>query len=439
MFSKIVIFLKTDIWRIRLRSLPRKKSFFLKQLRIIVLALKGFAEDKCQLIASALTYYSLLSIVPVAAMAFGVAKGFGFEKMLERQILDKLPGQTEVLTQVIDFSNKLLDNTKGGLIAGIGVAILFWTVIKVLTSIEKAFNSIWGVRELRSLGRRFSDYLSIMFICPVLVIVASSVTVFITSQITAITGKIVLLGSFSGIIFFALKLLPYCVIWILFSFVYIFMPNTKVDFKSGIFAGIIAGTLYQFIQWAYIYFQIGAAKYNAIYGSFAALPLFLVWLQLSWLVVLLGAEISFAHQNVDTYEFEPDCLRVSPAFKRLLSLRVTHLLVKKFSKGEKPLSDREISQILDIPVRLTRNILFELVEAGIISEVKAQEYKDIAYQPARQVCDLSIKEIIDHLDRIGTDDIPIAKTKELNELMSCFQGFSEIIEKSSHNKLLKEI
>ena len=437
--SKIINFIQHDIWRMRLRDLSRRKSFLIKQLRIILRALRGFDEDKCQLRASALTFYSLLSVVPVAAMAFGIAKGFGFERLLETQLLGKFPGQQEVILQIIDFAHTLLENTKGGVVAGVGVALLFWTVIKVLGNIERSFNDIWGIKEARKFGRKFSDYLSIMLICPILIIVSSSITVFIATQIRFIMEKISLLGIFSPIISFILKLLPYCMIWVLFTFVYIFMPNTKVNFKSGLLAGIVAGSLYQIIQWVYITFQVGAAKYNAIYGSFAALPLFLVWLQVSWLVLLFGAEISFAHQNVDMYEFEPDSLRANYSFKRLLALEITHLIVKNFSSGGKPFTASGISHRLEIPIRLVRQIIYELTEAGVISEVKTQEYKEMAYQPARDTQSLSIKSTIEALEHRGVDNIPVAQTAELRVLSDSLQNFSSIVEKSPANKLLKDI
>ncbi|MFC1708935.1 YhjD/YihY/BrkB family envelope integrity protein [Candidatus Omnitrophota bacterium] len=439
MIPKIINFIKIDIWRIRLKNVSRTKYFFIKLLRIILLSLRGFDEDKCQLRASALTFYSLLSIVPVVAMAFGVAKGFGFDQLLEKQLIEKFPGQEEIFAQVVGFAQTLLENTKGGVVAGIGVAILFWTVIKVLGNIETSFNDIWGVKKARALGRKFSDYLSIMLICPILVIVSSSVTVFISAQIVLITEKIALLGAFSPLIFFMLKILPYCVIWLLFSFIYIFMPNTKINLGSAVVAGIIAGTIYQFVQWGYINFQIGASKYNAIYGSFAALPLFLVWLQLSWLIVLFGAEISFAHQNVDTYEFEPDCLQVSYSFKKLLALRITNLLVKKFVKGQQPSTANEISHTLEIPIRLAREILFELSESGIVIETKTKDYKELGYQPARDVEPLTIKYVVDALEQRGTDSIPVLQDDELADISESLEAFSDSIEKSPKNKLLKDI
>ncbi|MCP4667523.1 MAG: YihY/virulence factor BrkB family protein, partial [Deltaproteobacteria bacterium] len=385
MFSRGVDFFKGDIWRIRSKNLPLRKYFLVKQLRIVLLAIRGFDENKCLLKASSLTFYSLLSIVPVAAMAFGIAKGFGFEKVLEKQLVENFPAQQEVVAKVIGFAQALLDNTKGGMIAGVGLVLLLWSVIKVLTHIESSFNEIWEIKESRTFLRKFSDYFSIMLISPIIMLLSGSVTVFITTQITVITEKIALLGFFSPLIFLSLKMMPYFLIWLLFTIGYILMPNTKVNFTSGLLAGVVAGTLYQISQWGYIYFQIGVAKYNAIYGSFAALPLFLVWLQLSWLIVLFGAEISFANQNVDTYEFEPDSLKVSAAFKRLLSLQVAHLLVKNFQNGEKPLTAEQISHNLEIPIRLVNTMLYELVESGVLSDARAGSYKELAYQPGRDI------------------------------------------------------
>ncbi|MFH1319082.1 MAG: YihY/virulence factor BrkB family protein [Bacteroidota bacterium] len=439
LISQTLDFIKTDIWRIRLQDQPRKKSIFIKLLRIVLLALRGFNEDKCQLRASALTFYSLLSIVPVVAMIFGIAKGFGFEKMLEKQLTEALEGYEDIMIQVLDFANSMLANTKGGLIAGIGVVLLFWAVMKVLGNIEQSFNDIWEIKRARSYVRKFSDYLSIMLIAPILIILSSSVTVFITTQITSITQSIDLLGFFSPLIFFLVKLIPYTLIWLLFTFIYIVMPNTKVNFVSALLAGIIAGTLFQLTEWIYINFQVGVARYNAIYGSFAALPMFLIWMQLSWLIVLFGAELSFAYQNVDRYEFEIDSSRISSSYKRLLSLLTGHLIVKTFSRGENPLTAREISDILEIPVRIVRQIIYELVECKIISEINTESPREVTYQPARSINTLTVKFIFDALDQRGIEDIPVAQTKDLEALSGIMDSFRDAIEKSPGNKLLKDI
>jgi membrane protein len=439
MLSKTLSFLKKDIWRIRSSKLPKRKSFFINQLRIVILAVRNFDQDKCNLRASALTYYSLLSVVPVLAVAFGIAKGFGLEKLLERQIVERLPGQEEIVTNMINFSHALLENTKGGLVAGIGVAVLLWTVIKVLCDIEESFNDIWGIKKMRSFGRRFSDYLSIMFICPVLLIVASGATVFIGTQARMLLAKLSFLGPISNLILLSLELLPYVVMWVVFTFIYIFMPNTKVNFGSGLLAGVVSGTIYQFMQMVYVSFQVGVGEYNAIYGSFAAIPLFLIWLQLSWRIVLFGAEISFAHQNVDTYEFEQESMSASSSFKKLLSLRIVHLLVKNFKQGNKPLPAAQISHSLEIPIRLVRQITYDLSEAGIISSTKEDQDKGGAFQPARDTDSLTIKYVLDALEHTGTEDIPVAETEELKKLKKSLSDFSARIENSPSNVRLKDL
>ncbi|MBA7617686.1 hypothetical protein ES703_25002 [subsurface metagenome] len=383
--SKIINFIRTDIWRMRLGDLPFGKSFLIRQLRVIILTIRGFDEDRCFSRASSLTFYTLLSIVPVVAMLFGVAKGFGFEKMIERDLLERFPGQEEVLTQVIGFAQSLLEATKGGVIAGIGLVILFWAVIKLLSHIEASFNEIWEIKEHRTWGRKFSDYLAVMLLSPLLVLMSSSVTVFITTQVTQVTNNVKVLGMISPLIFSSLKLIPYVLIWILFTVIYVLMPNTKVNLKAGIFAGIIAS------------------------------------------------------QNVDTYEYEPDSLKISPAFKKLLTLQIAHLLIQSFSKGEKPPTDFEISRRLRMPIRLVHNILFELVESGLVNETKTKEDKIFGYQPARDIDALTINYILETLEQNGTNDIPVTQTEELTVLSEALQEFSKAIEASPANRLLKNV
>lgn len=439
MFGKVLQFLKRDIWRMHLKKLPRGKGFLIKYLRIALVAMRGCGQDNIALRASALTFFSLLSIVPVLAVAFGIAKGFGFENMLQEQLMERIPNQGEVLGQMIEFSRNLLDNTKGGLVAGIGVAILFWSVIKVLGNIERSFNDIWGIKAHRSLARKFSDYLSVVLLCPILLVVSGSITVFISTQIQSLAVKYVFLSHFQPLIVCLLKLLSFGIIWSLFTFIYIFMPNTRVRFSSGLIAGLVAGILYQAVQWMYLTFQVGVAKYNAIYGTFAALPLFLIWLQTSWLIVLSGAEVSFAHQNVELYEFEPDCLQVSYSFKKLLTLQVMHLLVKHFSEGGLPYTAAEISHHLDIPIRLARQIIFELTEADLIAEVETHIEKRPGYQPAHDTGQYTIKYVIDAIEQKGTSDIPVVPSESIKTLAAGLREFDRLIEHSPANKLLKDI
>ena len=203
--------------------------------------------------------------------------------------------------------------------------------------------------------------------------------------------------------------------------------------------GIIAGTIYQLVQYYYIAFQVGVARSNAIYGSFAALPLFLLWLQLSWRIVLFGTEISFAHQNVDTYEFEHVCLNASNSFKKLVSLEITALLARRFAAGQKPLTGAQIADTLEIPIRLVQESLYNLVECGIVSESRNSDYKQLSYQPARDINALTVQYVSEALDDRGTMDIPIGQTEEMKRISDSLNGFDDLLKRSPANKLLKDL
>ena len=432
-------FLGGDIWRTRLADLPLWQRLPTRLLRILILSIRGFREDAGMLRASSLTFYTLLSIVPVAAMAFGIAKGFGFQKVLEEQLYENFPGQEEILGQIVVFAQSMLETTKGGIIAGIGLALLFWTVIKVLGNIENAFNSVWGVRQPRSLVRKFSDYLSIMLISPLLIIMQSSATVFITTHVSQIAEEIALIGYFSPLISLSLKLIPYVLVWILFTMIYLVMPNTRVAFSSALTAGILAGTGYQLFQWLYITLQVGAARYNAIYGSFAALPLFLIWLQTSWAIVLFGAEISFATQNAREHEFEADTAKASPGLRKLIALQIVRLVVQKFGEGASPLSAEAIAAAVSRPLRLTERVLAELVSGGVLNEVRLEDGEASRYVPARDVDQFTLSYVIEALETRGVNELPLPEGQSLGTLSASLEQLRESLRQSPGNRNLKEL
>ena len=319
-------YLKTGIWVLPEDSLSRPKALFVRTAKVLLLALRGFRENRCTVKASALTFYSLLSIVPIVAVFFGIAKGFGFDRKLQAQLLLKFPGQMDLLMKVFEFSNALLQKTRGGIVAGAGVALLLWSVVKVLGHIEDSFNDIWKVEHPRTLGRKLSDYLSFTLVCPLIFVMSSSLTVTMTGRVKSVAQTASAWGVPPAPVLAFLGIIPFVLIWALFTFVFVFMPNTKVRVRSGVLAAVTAGSAYQLTQMLYVAFQVGVARANAIYGSFAALPLFLAWMQLSWVIVLLGCEISFAVQNLDTHGFPEGSEKVSIRQHRVLSLLVARLV-----------------------------------------------------------------------------------------------------------------
>jgi membrane protein len=433
--SRGMRFLGEDIWKMPLEGLPPLKVLYLRTMRVVLLAFRAFNEDQCVFRASALTFYSLLSIVPVLAMAFGIAKGFGFEKALERQLHQSFYGHEEVIQNITVFANSMLETTKGGLIAGVGVLILFWTVIRVLGNVESAFNHILNFSASRSFARKVSDYMATMLIGTFLLILSSTLTVVIKSQVTSAVQSFTILGSVSPVIFFLLKLLPYCVIWLLFMFLYMFLPNGRINWKLVLPAAVMAGTLFQLFQWAYVSFQIGVTRYNAIYGSFAALPLFLVWLQISWLIVLFGAEFLFAIQNEKEYEVALDPLEFSYRQKKVMMLQVVHFLVKRFTLGAHPPTAEEISKDLNVPRTLLNSILEETKDAGIVSETCSEKGGVPAYQPAIDPELLTVKRVVDSVEKAGEHEFMTQFAQIENRL----NELDDITRKAPANVRLKEI
>lgn len=412
-FKTVWHFVSEKIWRIRLNKVDKKQGLFLRQLRIFSLAVEGFNEDKCLTKATALTYYTLFSIVPVLALAFAISKGFGLEKDLQEMIVGKYPEYKQVLDQAFVSANSMLANAKGGIIAGFGIVLLLWSVLKLLVSIETSFNEIWEIKNGRTWVRKVTDYLTVMLISPILLIIAGGIIVAIETRV----GNTHLF-SFVGAIF--IKLLAYSLVAGLFTFIYLVLPNTKVNFKSAAMAALISTILFELLQWAYIKFQIGANQLNAIYGGFAALPLFLILIQYSWYVVLFGAEIAFANQNVDNYELENEITSLSVRYKKVIALMIANLVAKEFYKGEEAMTSVQIANKLDLPVRLARNIINEFVETGIFVEIKTELMKDVVYQPGITERKFTVKYVIETLEKNGVNSLPINDSAELvhiNQLM----------------------
>jgi len=431
--------LNDAIWNTPLSELSRRKSYIFKQLRIIVLAVRGFLNDKVQLRASALTFYSLLSVIPVAAIVFAIAKGFGLDQTLQDLIIKKSGSEQEVLSWLLQKARIAIEKTRGDYIAGIGMIILFWSVMSLLNHIESSFNHIWQISSSRPWYRKFTDYLTIMLIAPAFIILSSGITGFQVTTLPDYMNNAPILDFFKPVISFLVKFAPYFLSWVALTVLYIIMPNAKVKFMPALISGLIAGTILQGIQWLYIDLQFGISKLNAIYGSFAAVPLFIIWLQTSWTVVLLGAEISFANQNLSRYEMESEALNISTYQKRALVLMIMHMIIRNFMLGEKPISAEYIAVNLKIPVRLARDILQDLSSANLVSIIHENEEKERLYQPALDVNRLTVSYIFSRLDKKGVEQIMVIRNKDYEKIISMLEKFDKLIAKSDANILIKDL
>jgi len=437
--KRVITFLTVDIWKLRLEDLSRVRALLVNQLRILILSLKGFQEDKLNVRASALTYYSLLSIVPVVAIVFGIAKGFGFDKIIEDTLYKNYPGYEIIVAKIVEYANSLLENTQGGIVAGVGIIVLLYTLIKVLGNFEAAFNDIWNIHKDRSIVRKFSDYTAILIVTVVGLLIYTGLSGLISSRLIGLLNSSALREAQGPVSWLLFNILPFLLIWGLLTFIYIVLPNTKVSFKSAFYAAVVAGTLYRIVQWIYIAFQIGVTKYNTIYGSFAAVPLLLIWIQMSWLIILVGAEISFAIQNVNMYQSEIDSLHISWRSKKRLGLLIAWKVIRNFSAGLVPMTAAEIAEELGMPVRLVRQVLSELAEEGIFSKTEPGKGQDSAFQPACDITFFTVKCVLDTLEKLGSDSVPVNDSPQFARLTAIMDSFGDAMENSPENMLLRDI
>ena len=429
------------IWHTPLSDLSKRQSFLIKQVRIIVIAARGFLNDKVQIRAAALTLYTLLSVVPVVAIALAIAKGFGLDQNLESLIINSKEFQSYsgVLQPFLERVKGTIQSTSGGYIAGVGIIILFWSVISLLNQIETSFNHIWQIATPRPWYRKFTDYLTIMLIAPILLILSSSITLFISTELNEFMERAPILAFFKPIIGFLIKLSPYFLTWVILTLIFMVMPNTRVKFIPALVSGIITGTALQILLWLYLDLQFGITKLSAIYGGLAVIPLFIILLQTSWLVILLGAELCFANQNISRYEYESGALDISHFQKRALVLMIMHMIIRNFNVGEKPISAETISKTLKIPIRLVRDILEDLSSAKLVSIIHEHENKEGLYQPALDINKLTISFVLNRLDRKGSDQKIIVKHDEYARIVVTLEKFDKLAAKSDSNILIRDL
>ncbi len=434
--KSLINFLKNELWSLDVENESKLKRRLIFLIRIVSLGLKGFRKDKLNIRASALTYFTLLSIVPVLALGFGIAKGFGLEAVLEDEIAKNLSGQQQVLDYILNFTRSLLGTASGGIIAGLGLILLLWSVIKLLSSIETTFNTIWDVKKSRNIIRKFTDYLAIMILGPIFMIIAGSVTVFLSSKIDNLQNNSMF--DFASPLFLKFaQIIPYIIIWTIFTILYLVMPNTKVRFKSAFIAGIIAGTGFQLFQHLYIYFQSGATRINAIYGSFAALPLFLIWLQSSWFLVLLGAEISFSVQNIKLKGTSILFEKLSISYQKKIALLLVHYLIDEFKEGRKAPHTEQISAKTSIPAQTVDYILSLLINAGIISKVIRND--KIAFQPATDINNIDFAMVLNAFDQSGNDLSLLIKNKTFQKIKIRVEKMESDLKMNENNLLIKDL
>lgn len=381
----------------------QSKHWYVNPVKTVNLAIRAFLDRDLQSQAAALTYKTLLAIVPALALLFAISKGFGIQNLLTSSLFEYFPAQGEALDKAMSFVDSYIQSSTEGVFVGVGIIFLLYTLISLLGSVEDAFNNIWNIKQGRSIGRKITDYTAILLLLPILLVCSSGISVFMsTTLMTALPFKFM-----SPVISVIVDFIGIALGWLFFAGTYALIPNTHVKFKNALLAGILAGTGFYILQWLFVSGQIYVTRYNAIYGSFAFLPLLLLWLQLVWLITLAGGGLCYASQSINEFNFSNKISKISLDYNRKIVIAVMTVIVKRREQGLPPQEDRVIAEEYGLPLSLVNQAINQLVEAHIVDRVvisTAGGKQILGVAPALDTDKITLGMVLSKLRRDGTSD-----------------------------------
>lgn len=405
----------TDVWN------DRKNTFKVKVLKTINLSVRSFLSADIQSQACAMTYRTVLAIVPALAMLFALGRGFGLQTLIEKELYSIFHAQREAISRMLAFVDSYLNQASEGIFVGIGILFLLWTLISLVSSVEDSFNAVWGVKEGRSMWRKITDYTAMLLILPILMICAGGLNMLLSSTIDSIFHFKFL----TPLVTVFLEAGSWVFTWLFFTAVYMLIPNVKVKFANAFIAGVLAGTGFLALQWIFVTGQMYVAKYNAIYGSVSFIPLMLIWLQLVWVITLSGAVLCYASQNIFEFDFKEDVERISLRYREKVIMAVAVVIVRRFADSQPPITVRDIIVEYHLPSRLVNSAIDALVASGIVSRVVINGQKEVyGYQPAIEVSKITVSEVRDRLEASGRHDF-------IPQFDTMFPGVVQIYDKIS--------
>lgn len=386
-------------------------------IKMVSLSVRSFLNSDLQMRAGYLTYQTILAIVPALALLFAIGRGFGFQNLLQTQVFDNIPIDNKVLGTVLHFVDSYLAQSSEGIFVGIGILFLLWTMVSLISNVEDSFNKIWGLKQGRSFWRKITDYLAILLILPVMMISANGIMVMMGTTLQTMLP----FGFLSPLLKVLLDFLSMALIWLFFTGSYMLIPNTKVKFKNAFVAGMMAGTAYLILQWLFVSGQLYVTRYNAIYGSFAFLPLLLIWLQLVWIITLSGGVICFSSQNIFEFSFSSDVGRISENYKWKLTLAVMTIAVDRFLDEKPPLTTHQMAVEFGLPITLINSAAHKLEQAGLLQRVmQGQPDDECGLAPAIEPSKITVGEVMERLGAIGSSNF-------IPDLDNKFSSLSEIV------------
>ncbi len=413
-----------------------RDNWYIRLTKTLNLSVKSFLNANLQSQAAALTYHTILALVPALAILFAIGRGFGFHNLIETQLFNYIPAQKEALDTVVGFVDAYLAQSSQGIFVGIGIVMLLWTLISLMGNIESAFNSIWGIKHGRSIWRKITDYTAMLLILPVLMICSSGLSLFMTSTLQNLFA----FEFMSPIISILLKCASYIFTWLFFATMFMLIPNTNVKFKNALIAGIFTGTGFLILQWVFVSGQMYVSKYNAIYGSFSLLPLLLIWLQFTWVIILSGIAICYSSQSIYRFNFSDKINIISDDYRTKITLAIMCVITKHFANEEDAVTLDELTEKYDFPPRIAIDIIERLIDANLIVRVIKDNSEDTpCYQPSSDINKLSIAYVLNKLNQHGESGfIPNFDTKFKN-INSSVDEIITRFNSEAQSTLLKDI
>lgn len=491
--KEMIRFLSYDIWRSNPETLSNKKNILYNAIKIVMLTVRNVQELNIAASSRSLTYRTLLSIVPLLAVIFAIARGFGIENIMESSIFNLMTGEeantTGIVTKSIvpsdtavvgmdmieggnnagqgdpslsgadqiafqkdttaggrtreflDLLFQLIDNSLeeakgGGIFAGVGILLFLYTILLLFNDIEYNLNKIWQVSKGRNIGRKVTDYSAMVLLIPIFFILVNALNILSYPQSNTLKIIYILYPFIPRL----LNIIPFVVMILIFTSVYKFLPNVKVKFQNALLAGILAGVAFQFFQMLYLSGQLWITRYNAIYGTFAAIPLMLLWIQLSWFITLIGAEVSYAAQNVRKFSFEKETKNISRRYRDFFTLMIASVIIRRFADELPPYTADQLSEKCKVPSRLTNDILDVLIEVNIISATPTSEDELVmAFQPAVDINLISVNYLMAKLDEKGSEDFMIDIKGEFYEHWKVLVNTRLCMYENNSNLLLKDL
>ena len=416
--------MRYDMWRrttTEMTSWHKRLGYLV--IRTIVLVIRGFGSKNLNDKAKSLTYSLIFAVIPILAMIIAVAKGFGVVNVIEQQLSHSFLGETNMVPTIMEMVERYLDTTQGGMFIGIGLLILLWAVYSFFQSVESAFNKIWNVQRSRSILHQIATYIAIVVLIPVLIVCSAGINILVHSAVEGVheLGLVHNVLHNSGI-----EMLQFGMCWLLFTLMYIAVPNTRVRLMSALIPGVLMGTLFQLLQMLSVYLITMLSRTSLVYGAFASIPILMTWLQYTSLLILIGAEMSYAIQNNEEFEYESDLKNMSRRYKDFIMLYLLYTIIQRFEADEEPMTAHDMAVRDHLPIRLVNQLLGRMVETGILREVYVEGEEEKTFQPAMDTHKISLGMVINRIEKQGNE---LFLQSPSDEMQQFWQKYTAITEK----------